>query len=498
MSLLSERERHVIVIGGGLAGLCAAIAAAESGVRVTLIERNIKVPAGASLAASSGLSAALDLNDVELFERDLTTCAGPLARPHLIATLARGSLSSRQWLADHGAPLLSRAIQTGGHSIARTWLPPAPPACDDGSETNNALNSSTVGTLLSISLANAVARQPLISIRKNIAVKKLLQRSTIGGGGRGGVAGVQCEGGEEIKASAVVIATGGFGSAPEMLPLDLREMPYSSARSADGSGIKLAKEFGAALVDMDMIQLHPTAFANGIEKGKREHLWLAPEGLRGCGGILLNPLTFTRFFNELEQRDKVTGAILKLQDRIALLCLPAIAARSAPGALFHEASGRLKRAHGAQGLVDYYFDSSAKSEDTSEARSAALTQLNTEFEQIATIARRRGESDLFGRHYFGDEGIWEGAEVNDLLVARVTPAIHFTLGGIRINENAAVLDFSTENPIVGLFAAGEVAGGVHGACRLAGAALADTVVFGKIAGEAAAAVQATSELADAV
>jgi flavocytochrome c len=468
-------ERHVIVIGGGLAGLCAAISAAESGVRVTLFERSVHLPSGASLAASSGLSAALDLNDVTLFEKDLKTCAGLLARPNLISTLAKGSLSSRQWLADHGAPLLTRAIQTGGHTVARTWLPPA-----GGDDSSSSLNS-TVGTILSISLANEVSRQSLITVRRNNAVKKLLLHSSIGEG----IAGVQCEGGEEIKASAVVIATGGFGAAPEMLPLDLREFPYSSARSADGSGIKLAKDIDAALVDMKMIQLHPTAFAStGVEIGKREHLWLAPEGLRGCGGILLDPHSFTRFYNELEQRDKLTDAILKLPNRLALLCFPAIAANCAPGALFHEASGRLKRVHGSQGLVNWVFDGLNTS---IEAQSTALANLNAEFEQIATIARRRGESDLFGRHYFGEEGIWDGASLNDLLVARVTPAIHYTLGGISINENAAVLD-SMDKPIVGLFAAGEVTGGVHGACRLAGAALADTVVFGRIAGEKAAAV----------
>ena len=457
---------HVLVIGGGLAGLVAALSAADKGVRVTLFEKSRAIPSGASICASSGLSAARDADDIVAFACDLTRCGGARVRAPLVSALAVGSLDARAWLERKGATPLTRAIITGGHSVPRTWLPPA---VDDD-------NAPCVGALVSTAMAAAAARHPLITLRASSAVVALLPLEG------GGVAGARLDGGEEVSANAVVLATGGFGAAPELLPTALASFPYSSAQSATGSGLRIAAAVGADLVDMDLVQLHPTAFTQAL--GKRNHLWLAPEGLRGAGGVLLDPSSYQRFYNELAQRDVLAAAILARQDRVALLVLPAAAAAIAPGANFHEKGGRLMRLVGAQGLASWLWEGGRGRVDSrSSAALAAL--LTAELKNIALIAR--GETrDTFGRNSFGQEGLWEGAALADLLVARVTPAIHYTLGGVAINSRGAVID-SKNNHVRNLYAAGEVTGGVHGSCRLAGAALCETVVFGRIAGESAAA-----------
>jgi flavocytochrome c len=448
---------RVVVIGGGLAGLAAALSAADAGARVTLLDAAAHVPSGASLCASSGLSAARDEADVPRFAADLAASAGSRPAP-LASALAAGSLRARDWLAAHGAPPLSRCVLTGGHSVARTWLP---------SLSSNG-DAPAVGAALSHALAAAARARPAITLRAHARAAALVLRA-------GAVVGVRLEeAGEEIAADGVVLATGGYGASPALLPRALASAPWSAAPTAEGSGVGLATAAGAALVDMDAVQLHPTAFTSTLDAwggGTRPHLFIAAEALRGVGGVLLDTQTGERFSNELTRRDALTALLLARADRAAVLVVPARAAAGAPGAAFHERAGRLTRVAGAGGLAAWW----------PRAPPPQLAALAAALGAVRAVAARGGR-DEFGRADWGAPGAWAGDE---LLVGLVAPATHYTLGGVCVDAEGAALDAAGAR-VRGLFAAGEVTGGVHGGNRLAGAALAETIVFGVAAGAAAA------------
>lgn len=470
-------QRVVVVIGGGLAGLASALAAADAGARVILLEAGGAVPSGASLYASSGLSAALDTADVISYGDDLLRSAGGAERAPLARALAAGSVSIRHWLVKHGAPDLSRTVLTGGHSKARTWLPAA------GVLPSN----TTVGTALSRALGASAAAQKNVLLRPTTRVAALLPAPS------GGVAGVLIEAAdgveaEVINADSIVIATGGFGASRDLLPAQLRRAPFSCALSADGSGLRLAVKAGAVLVGMEddvAVQLHPTSFVrsgqspwNESGEGTPSHLFIAPEALRGAGAVLLDGESGARFTNELARRDELSAAVLARAQKTAVFVIPASAAADAPGASFHEHAGRLTRVDGAQGLH------SLLAAHTKEGDVVpTVGELTATINAVAEAAAQG--IDAYGRREWGEPRSWEGAAHATLLVGTVTAAIHYTLGGISIDENGRVLN-ATGNRVPHLYAAGECTGGVHGRNRLAGAALCETIVFGVAAGAAAA------------
>jgi FAD-dependent fumarate reductase len=467
-------QRVVVVIGGGLAGLTAALSAVDAGARVILLDAGHAIPSGASLYASSGMSAAVDAEDVEPFAKDLLRSAGGVEHAPHARTLALGSVANRDWLVTHGAPFLSRAVLTGGHSRARTFLPAVealPP-------------TMTVGTALSRALAASAERKHVV-LRPSTRVASLLPASN-----GCGVAGVILEGaaGEIVNATAVVIATGGFGASRDLLPARFKRAPYSCAASADGSGLRLAIGAGAALVGMEdevSVQLHPTSFLSRAKQSvwsdteNPEHLFIAPEAMRGAGAVLLDSNSGMRFVNELTRRDELSAAVLARTPKTALLVICAADAASAPGAAFHEHAGRLTRVEGTHGLHTL-LASNVKEGDAVPSVEA----LTATVDAIAAAAARGGPDSL-GRVWPSEPASWKGAAHATLLAGHVTPAIHYTLGGVAIDAHGRVLNARGER-VPGLYAAGEVTGGVHGNNRLAGAALCETIVFGRAAGEAAA------------
>lgn len=213
---------------------------------------------------------------------------------------------------------------------------------------------------------------------------------------------------------------------------------------------------GAATVDMDQIQAHPTATADGV---------LISESVRGDGAILVNA-EGKRFTNELLTRDVVSAAELKQPGKFAwIIWDDAVRAKAK--------------------LIDGYIKSglTVTGKDVKELAKA----INVPVDALESTLKQYAEEQKAGKDtQFGRPDMPLPLEKAPYWAVKVSPAVHHTMGGLKINTKAEVLD-KNGKAIPGLFAAGEVTGGVHGGNRLGGNAQADIVTFGRIAGQSAAA-----------
>ena len=262
-----------------------------------------------------------------------------------------------------------------------------------------------------------------------------------------------------VNAGSVVLATGGFGANLDMVveyKPDLAGFASTNAPGAQGEGIAMATAIGAATVDMDQIQIHPTV--------ETETAALITEGLRGDGAILVNA-EGKRFCDEVGTRDAVSAAEIAQTGGYAWLVIDQkmVDASSV-------IAGYIKNGYTVQG-------------DTYEALAEAMGVPAEDF--AATMEAwngcvAAGEDAEFGRTSFA-----EALDTAPYYAIKVSPGVHHTMGGLKINTDTQVLT-EDGSAIAGLYAAGEVTGGVHGANRLGGNAVADFVVFGRIAGQNAA------------
>ena len=265
-----------------------------------------------------------------------------------------------------------------------------------------------------------------------------------------------------VNAKSVILATGGFGYNLEMvaeLNPELDGFCTTNAPGAMGDGIKMAEEVGAATVDMNQIQIHPTVHLD--ENGSAS---LITEGLRGDGAILVNK-EGKRFFDEVSTRDKVSAAELEQTD----------------GEVWLVVDSRMVDASAViQGYINKGFTVTGETyEELAEAMGVDSEVFAKTMADWNTCVANKADPE-FGRTSFA-----EPLDQAPYYALTVTPGIHHTMGGVKIDTNAEVLTEANES-IPGLYAAGEVTGGVHGANRLGGNAVADIVVFGRIAGEQAA------------
>ncbi|KAL7545941.1 hypothetical protein ACHAWF_009295 [Thalassiosira exigua] len=475
--------------------MSAAIEAADARAHVTLLEKEPKA-GGNSAKATSGINgwgtdaqAEQGVADEErLFERD-TFRSGRTGRTDrsLVRTLSSKSADAVHWLKHrHGVPLTVLS-QLGGHSAKRTHRAPADA---DG-------RPVPIGWKITSTLKATIDAEygDRIEVRTGAAVTKLVH--AIGADGSKTVTGVEVNGSEVVEADAVVLATGGFGCCQSADGLmgrfrpDLIGTPTTNGPFAKGEGVLLGEELGAELVDMDKVQLHPTGFIDPKDPSNPTK-YLAPEAIRGSGGILVNSAG-KRFVNELDLRSVVAAAI---QEHCSpyeadgyvgppfawcIIAPPAQELFGAPVLSFYK--GRL-------GLFEECEDVSAVA-DLVGCSVEALTVTLQEYEEASKLGMcRKTHKDVFPSVI--------GPGSRNLLVARITPSIHYTMGGLNINPSGEVQErigsiVGSHRHIRGLFAAGEVTGGVHGGNRLGGNSLLECVVFGRIAGERAATVRHPQE-----
>lgn len=454
----AEIEADLLVVGAGCAGLCAAIEAKDRGVgKVVILEKmsfaggNTRMSNGCYGAPGNWLQRKAGIADdsADRFYRDLDEGAYHTGNPALIRVLADGALAGALWLKDEiGMQFHDQLTWYEGHSRVRSLR-----AVGDGYR--------FVDTLL------AAAEGRGIRVDYTTRATRLLRE-----GGR--VTGVEAErGGKKLvyrSARGVVLATGGFGANIQMRQkyrgkwksLDASVLTSNSPGST-GDGIVMAQAAGAALVDMEYIQLYP------INNPATGNLYLLDYARLNDNALLLNR-EGRRFVNERATRDVIASAAI---GQPAGMAYELIDRRTAEQMRLEESyAGEIERCE-SQGVL-----TRGSLEHCATYFGLPLSSLRETIGRFNAMVEK-GRDEDFGRDKL------KAIDSGPYLMFSSVVSVHHTMGGVRIDPEARVLDARGAR-IPGLFAAGEVTGGIHGMNRLGSAALVDGVVFGRIAGRSAA------------
>ncbi|KAJ3307812.1 hypothetical protein HDU76_004354 [Blyttiomyces sp. JEL0837] len=456
--------QQVIVVGGGLAGLSAAHTVLERGGNVLLLDKNSFL-GGNSTKATSGINGAgttaqqrLGIPDTSaIFYEDSAKSARAEIQPALTKVLTYQSGSAVEWISDKFQVDLSLVSRLGGHSQPRTHR---------GTEK---FPGMTITYALMEKLEDIAKEQPArAKVVKKAEVTKLVKD------GSGKVVGVEytLNGATQTAHGPVVIATGGYAAdfTPTSLLKKYRpeiyDLPTTNGDHCTGDGIKFSLAAGANTIHMDKVQVHPTGLVDPLEPDAKVK-FLAAEALRGVGGLLLDA-NGQRFADELGHRDYVTGQMWKNKGPFRLVL------NSKAG---KEIEWHCKHYMG-RGLMKHFKNGG----ELAKEMGISVAALEETFKKYNHVAATK--TCPFGKKFFHNTPF----DVNDSFwVSIVCPVLHFTMGGIQIDDQARVLGGASAQPIPGVFAAGEVAGGVHGANRLGGSSLLGCVVYGRVAGATAAA-----------
>ncbi|KAL1922943.1 uncharacterized protein VTP21DRAFT_9319 [Calcarisporiella thermophila] len=459
---------QIIVVGGGLAGLSAAHTILEHGGNVLVLDKN-PFFGGNSTKATSGINGALTKTQValgipdsdELFYQDTAHSARDLLVPELARVLTGNSASAVEWLQTKFNLDLSLVSRLGGHSQPRTHR---------GKEK---FPGMTITYALMEALEDAAQAMPhRVKIIKRARVTRLIKDN------QGNVTGVEYRvvnkdnslGETHTEPGPVILATGGYAadfsesSLLKQYRPELYDLSTTNGDHCTGDGIKMSMAIGGKATHLEKVQVHPTGLIDPKEPDAKVK-FLAAEALRGCGGLLLNA-NGERFCDELGHRDYVTGMMWKNKFPIRLVLNTAAA---------KEIEWHCKHYVG-RGLMRRF----ANGEELAKEIGVPPEQLKRTFDEYNAIARGE-KKDPWGKKYFHNVPI---SMQDDFHVALMQPVLHYTMGGVEITPNAEIVD-TTGKSIPGLYACGEMAGGVHGANRLGGSSLLGCVVFGRVAGNSA-------------
>ena len=492
-------DTDIVIVGAGGAGMTAAIAAANEGKNVVIVESQAMV-GGNSVRSTGGMNAAKtpaqDENEfaesagvektletaasewagneaitaladtvagqwaeyqanpvgyfdsVELMELDTLIGGHGTNDPALVEALCSNSADAIAWLSEQGIELTS-VSSFGGASVKRIHRP-----VDSEGKT------ISVGSYM-IPLLQSKCEELGVEILLNTTANKIL---TDADGAAVGIEATDKNGAAvTVNAKAVILATGGFGANLDMVveyKPDLAGFMTTNAPGAQGQGIDMAVAIGAGTVDMDQIQIHPTVEANTAA--------LITEGLRGDGAILVNA-EGNRFTDEVGTRDVVSAAEIAQTGSYSWLVID---------------QAMVDASSVIQGYIKNGYTVSGETyEELAEAMGVDAAAFAATMEKW-NAAVAAGVDEEFGRTSFANP-----LDTAPYYAIKVTAGIHHTMGGLTINPQTQVLA-GDGTVIDGLYAAGEVTGGVHGGNRLGGNAVADFTVFGRIAGEQAAAYAA--------
>lgn len=460
-----HEEADVVVVGSGFAGLAAAIEAGMAGASVVILEKtkgrggNSAISDGCVAAAGSPFQDKEGIEDSpELLYEDMMKAGLGINYPDLVRTVAEGSLEALQWTMDFlGVRYREKVIQLGGHSVPRTCVP----QCESGS-----------GIVIPLF---AKIKELGMRIRTRTYLERLHRDkdgSVKGVGVREDYAFPDPRSGtpSHIKVRrAVVLATGGYANDVAFRTIQdprLDERIDSTNRpSATADTLIEAMRIGAAPVHLSWIQLGP---------------WTSPDEKRyGVGplfadyvvspfGILVNPDTGRRFVNELGDRKIRSDAMLSVGK-------PSIGVADVHGVSL---SGKTIDKCVRRNVVMKF----NTLEELAEAYRIPYPSLKKTVDQYNDFVRNRRDGE-FGKPILKESKPLVHPPYYGM---RVWPKVHYTMGGVRINAKTQVIDLAHQ-PIKGLYAAGEVTGGIHGGCRLGSLAITECLVFGRIAGKMAAA-----------
>lgn len=460
----TEREAEIVIIGAGGTGLAAAVTAGQEGASVIVLETNGF--AGGNLLVSGGvynspepeMQAKQGIEDSpELFVQQTLAGGDNIANPELVRILAYNALDGLNWLKELGNEFEDQVIQAPGALHPRSHNTTAP------------LGSGIIKTYL-----EHIDKMDNVEILYETKGESLIQED-------GRVVGVIAKNpdGSKLTVKAnkgVIIATGGFSKNAQLVmeyrnaekwPLLDENSVSTNMDSIRGEGIIMAREIGADVVDMDQMQFlylgqPKTGLLSGVFNVSAEvTVFVNKEG--------------KRFVAEDARRDVISSAVFAQEDGMMYM-LHSAESLSDPANQLNIDGIPMKELLdiGAYGW---------KQGDTLEelAKEIGVPAENL----VQTIAEYNEavdtKNDPFGRTLLNVK-----MEKGPFYAIPRVPALHHTMGGLRIDTLARVLDTKGE-PIPGLYAGGEVTGGIHGGNRLGGNAVTDTVVFGRLAAQSAVA-----------
>ena len=442
----NTKAYDVVVVGSGGAGLAAAIQAHDLGASVVVVEK-MSVIGGNTNKASAGMNAAETkfqklkgiVDSKDLFYNETMTGGKNKNNPELLRYFVENAPDAIDWLDNNGIEL-SGITTTGGMSVDRTHRP--------------ASGAAVGGYLISGLVKNINRRGIEVMLDSNVTEIITENHKVVG------VKVTEEDGSiQTIKAKAVIIATGGFSANREMVEKyrpDLKGFVTTNHKGATGSGIMILEKLGAGTVDMKEIQIHPTV--------EQTTSYLISESIRGGGAILVSQIG-KRFVNELDTRDKVSAEIIKLPEHYSYI-------------LFDQQVREENKAVEEYVSHDLVVQADSINELAQKLSIDANTLSNT-IERYNQFVNTKQDED-YGR----TTGMRHPINKAPYYAIKIAPGVHHTMGGVTINTHTQVLD-TAKNVIQGVFAAGEVVGGVHGANRIGGNAVADIIIFGMQAGRQA-------------
>lgn len=453
-----EYTTDVVVIGGGGAGLAAAVSAHENGAKVIVAEKMPRLGGNTILAGSAfnavdperqkkqGIEDSLDKHFTQTYEG-----GDKVGNTELIRTFVEGAYPTLEWLEGLGLEFEDEVFTVAGGMWPRAHRTIKPLGTGYISTYENYINEhqDDMEILLDTEITELI-------VKDNRVV---------------GVKGKGLKGEVIIHANnGVIIASGGFGASRELRDKynehwpSLTNLKSTNHPGATGDGLIMAEAVGANLVGLEHIQLLPLgdpktgSLSGNVNKGVTSSIFVNKDG--------------NRFVDEGARRDVMTRALMEQEDALMWIVLDS---KSYP-------TGDTLNNFGE--TIDELIEQGRafKGETLEELAEKIGVDANNLAKALEEFneAVEKGEPDTFGRTLF-DKKI----DTAPFYAGSRVPTVHHTMGGIEINTSAQVLDVNGK-VIPGLYAAGEVTGGIHGSNRLGGNALADIAVFGRIAGESAA------------
>jgi len=451
-----EYTTDVVVIGAGGAGLAAAVSAHENGAKVIVLEKMPQVGGNTIISGAAynavdpvrqgkqGIEDSVDKHFTQTYEG-----GDKKGDPELIRTLVENAYPTLQWLEGLGMEFKDEVFTVLGGLWPRAHKPVKP------------LGTGYIETYM-----NYIEKtNDEIQVLVNTKAKELIVENDA-------VTGVKAEGKNGnvvVHAKSVVMAAGGFGANVDMRNEyngtwpDLTKLKTTNHPGATGDGIVMAEKVDANLVGMEYIQLLPMgdpetgSLSGNIEQGVENRIFVNKEG--------------NRFVDEGARRDVMTLALMEQTDQSMWVIVDK---HSYP-------TGDTKNNFN-ESIDDLVAAGRAYKADTLEDLAKQMGVDSDNFVKAVEGFNSAVDAgtDEFGRTLFDQKldtaPFYAGARV---------PTVHHTMGGIQINTDAQVINKAGE-VIKGLYAAGEVTGGIHGTNRLGGNALADVKTFGRIAGQSAA------------
>lgn len=463
-----DRTVDFLIIGTGFAGFAAALEAHEIGIKEVLLIDKMPTIGGNSIINGGGIAAAgTDMqaergikDSADLMFEDIMKAGGYINHPALARKISDESVATYEWLRDRIGVKFADVYYHGGHSVKRS---------------HTVVEKSGAGF---INPMNAKCREWGVPVELRTKAEKFI----LGENGR--VEGVQVRRGyrfgregsgkvETIRARmGILLASGGFSQNVVMRmshdPRLTSDFGSTNHPGATGEMIQQAQMIGANTVQMDWIQLGPWTSPDETGFG------LAPQFVESIVGYgcMVDIATGKRFFKETGNRKERADAIIAI-GHPALIYASEKNVKAQTGKAMKKSSfehamknGVIRKFDTLEAMADYY--------------KIPVDALKAQNDRMNGFLKAKKDEDL-GCMFFedslpNDEGPY--------YAARLWPRVHHTMGGLEINDRAQVFD-ACHKVIPGLYAAGEVTGGVHGQVRLGTVAVADCIIFGRAAARSA-------------